>query len=174
MPSARRSPASDARRLPREVVVQLFRRQPREPLLMLRRVPERGGFWQGVSGAPLPGETDADAAAREVREETGFDVTGSLFSLGIEYRHGLDPARADQWRELFGPGVRSVSVTAFAAEIPDRAPVLDPAEHDRYAWCSFAAARELLDWPIEADARARRRAVLDRLRDRQDLFAGAE
>ena len=63
---------------------------------MLRRVVGRGGFWQAVSGAPLPGETDREAAVREVREETGFDVSSSLFSPGVAYRYRLDPARANQ------------------------------------------------------------------------------
>ena len=155
------------RRLPREVVVQLFRKQPHEPLLMLRRVPGRGGFWQGVSGAPLPGETDREAAVREVREETGFDVTGSLFALGIAYRYRLDPARAEHWRRIYGPDVRSIDISSFAAEVPDREPVLDPVEHDSYAWCSFEDAREMLDWPVEGEVLAKRRAALDRLRERR-------
>ena len=61
------------RRLPRDVSVQLFRPTPRGfRYLMLRRPPARGGFWQSVTGAPLPGESDSDAAIREVREETGY------------------------------------------------------------------------------------------------------
>jgi lipoyl(octanoyl) transferase len=61
------------RRIPRDVSIQLFRRTPEGPrFLMLRRCPERGGFWQPVTGAPLPEENDADAAVREVHEETGF------------------------------------------------------------------------------------------------------
>ncbi|HYB31448.1 MAG TPA: hypothetical protein VEF89_32970 [Solirubrobacteraceae bacterium] len=48
--------------------------------------------------------------------------------------------------------------------------MLDPVEHDSYAWCSFESAREMLDWPVETDALADRRAALDRLRERRDLF----
>jgi hypothetical protein len=56
---------------------------------MLRRIPTRGGFWQGVTGAPHPHESDDEAAVREVREETGFDVSASLMPLGVEHEYRL-------------------------------------------------------------------------------------
>ena len=39
-----------------------------EEFLLLRRTPEHGGFWQGVTGAPEPGESDIDAAIRDYPE----------------------------------------------------------------------------------------------------------
>jgi lipoyl(octanoyl) transferase len=150
------------KRLPRDVSVQLFRAKPAGArFLMLRRIPERGGFWQGVSGAPLPGESDAEAAVREVREETGFEVGDSLFPLEVEYAHALPPEQADRWKRVYGAGVASVSVVAFGAKVPDGLdPVLDPAEHDAFAWLGLEEADALLDWPIERDALAGRRLAL--------------
>lgn len=117
-------------RLPRDVSVHLFRRAADGPaFLMLRRRPARGGFWQRVSGAPLPGETDAQAAVREVLEETGCDVSGGLFPLGVHYAYALRPGQAARWEELYGPGVESVSVVSFGAELPAGDPILDPREH---------------------------------------------
>ena len=40
--------------------------------LLLRRIPSRGGFWQGVSGAVQPGEPLEEAAIRELSEETAL------------------------------------------------------------------------------------------------------
>lgn len=142
--------------------VHLFSRTPAGPrFLMLRRTPERGGFWQGVSGAPLRGETDEEAAVREVREETGFDVDGRLVELGIGYSYGRQSTDAGRWDRLYGSGVDAVRVIPFAAEVPDgRAPVLDPREHDAFAWCAYEEADAMLEWPIEQDALAGRRAAL--------------
>ena len=51
--------------------------------LLLHRVPKFGAFWQGVTGAPEEGETLAQAARREVLEETGFiPVELDLIDLG--------------------------------------------------------------------------------------------
>jgi 8-oxo-dGTP pyrophosphatase MutT (NUDIX family) len=156
----------DEFRVPRDIVVHLFRRAHPKPLLMLRRTPERGGFWQGVSGAPVVGETDREAAVREVREETGLDVEGSLFSLDVAYSYRLDPARQDRWQRIYGPEVYTVQVNSFAAEVPDHAPALDPREHDRFSWCSYQEAWEMLAWPVESDALPHRRLAIESLRDR--------
>jgi lipoyl(octanoyl) transferase len=43
-------------------------------VLLLRRSPERGGFWQQVTGRIEPGESPEQAARRELREETGADL----------------------------------------------------------------------------------------------------
>jgi lipoyl(octanoyl) transferase len=128
---------------------------------MLRRTPNRGGFWQGVSGAPLPGETHAQAAVREVREETGFEVSETLFALDVTYAYTLRPELAERWAELYGPGIESIVVTAFGAEAPPGVePVLDPLEHDVFRWFSYDEARALLAWPIEEDALHGRREAL--------------
>jgi hypothetical protein len=66
----------------------------------------------------------------------------------------------DRWEELYGPGVKRVSVASFAAEVRDGGPALDPSEHDDLAWCSYEEAHAFLDWPIELDAISARRAAL--------------
>lgn len=85
-------------RIPRDVSVQLFRRGADGLLfLMMRRTPARGGFWLGVTGAPLHGETDEAAALREVREETGWDVSTSLQLLDHSYSYVLRDDLRDRW-----------------------------------------------------------------------------
>ena len=150
------------KRLPRDVAVQIFKSTPNGPrFLMLRRPPHRRGFWQAVTGAPLAGETDIEAAIREVREETGLEVSGSVFPLGITYAYALRPELADRWRELYSAGIDEIAVVAFGAEVPDGVePTLDPAEHDRFRWCGYEQADAMLDWPIESDALAGRREAL--------------
>jgi hypothetical protein len=67
----------------------------------------------------------------------------------------------------YGPAVDEISVVAFvAAEAPAAVdPVLDPAEHDSFAWCTYRQAEALLDWPIERDTPPGRRTALRTLAD---------
>lgn len=100
----------------------------REELLVLLRAPADGGYWHLVSGAVEPGETDAEAAARELQEETGLE-RAALERLG-------DFA--------YGPGVTS---SCFVADAPAGwEPVLND-EHTEYRWCSRDEAEALLHWP---------------------------
>ncbi|MCK4474836.1 NUDIX domain-containing protein [Candidatus Bathyarchaeota archaeon] len=51
----------------------LFRKiNGRTRYLLLKRTPDRGGFWQPVTGGLETGETRVKAVEREVRQETGI------------------------------------------------------------------------------------------------------
>jgi lipoyl(octanoyl) transferase len=153
------------RRIARDVLVYVYRWHDAAPqLLMLRRAPDRGGFWHWVSGAPERGESDLEAAIRETREETGLDVSRSIVALGYRYSYRLNPERAARWLKLYGPGVEQIPVDTFAAKAPPGwEPELD-LEHDEYAWCSFAEAERRLFWPGAPEGLAHLRATLDVLR----------
>jgi lipoyl(octanoyl) transferase len=105
-------------------------------ILLLKRRPERGGFWQIVTGRIEPGESAADAAARELAEETG----GALVPEPLDYVHSF------AFGESSPPLV--LEETAFAARWPDDSPVrLDPAEHLEWCWCSPQEALARLPYP---------------------------
>jgi 8-oxo-dGTP pyrophosphatase MutT (NUDIX family) len=152
-------------RVPLDVAVHLFRRTPDGVrFLMLHRRPEHGGFWQGVTGAPMPDESDVEAAIRETREETGYEVSHRLLELSTRYAYTLRPDAAERWAALYGLGVTSIPVVSFGAEVvAPSSPVLDPVEHDDFAWCTYEAANAALDWPVEADALEGRRQALAEL-----------
>jgi lipoyl(octanoyl) transferase len=85
---------------------------PDGQVLLLRRSPERGGFWQPVTGRMEPGEGAVETARRELREETGADV--AVAPLGYRHGFGYDPATLGR---PAGP-VRAVIEEAFVARLP--------------------------------------------------------
>jgi len=60
-------------RLPIQTEAVIYRRNGDTiGYLLLKRLPERNGFWQPVTGGLEEGETRTEALYREIREETGI------------------------------------------------------------------------------------------------------
>ena len=109
--------------------------------LVLRRAPggRCPGSWETVHGHIEAGETPADAARRELEEETGLALE-RLYNLSrVEtfYQHGLDEVAL---------------VPVFAVFVAPKAVVRTGIEHDRFEWLPPAEARVRFAWPREARA----------------------
>ena len=128
------------------VSVTAVRSGPAGPeVLLLRRVPERGGFWQPVTGRRMPGESTEAAARRELEEETG----GRLPVHALAYRHAF------AFGDTTPPQV--FEEEAFAVDWPQTLEPRPGPEHDLAEWVSVdEAARRL---PFAGLKRAVRRAV---------------
>ncbi len=125
----------DASASVRTVSVTLVRgRGPDARVLLVRRIPERGGFWQTLTGRVEPGEAPEQTAARELAEETGLHLP--VRALG--YRHAFALG------ELLPPMV--VEETAFAAWCPEGQEVRLSPEHDACEWLEPRAALERLEY----------------------------
>ena len=123
-------------------------------VLVVRRSAERGGYWHSIAGGVEPGETELDAALRELREETGLDARSAVVPVGHRLMYSLDEDPPER-RALFAPGTTHIEAECFVATAPAGwEPVLD-FEHDEYRWCSPEEARELLYWDDVKDALAR-------------------
>ena len=111
----------------REVLIVIRRGSD---FLVVHRSPENDAYWHQISGGVEDGETFAEAAVRELREETGLEA-------GVE---PLDrPFRYEQIR-----------VETFIVDVaPEWEPTLD-WEHDDYRWLPRDEAAELLYWPEPA------------------------
>ena len=125
--------------------------------LVLRRAPERLGYWSLVAGEVEPGETPAVAARRELWEEARLDAEVVELPAALSYSLLDDPPTV---RARYAPGVESVTVHPYRAEAsPGWEPVLD-AEHDTYRWCNAEDAVRLLGYETLKDAlRAAERTV---------------
>lgn len=119
--------------------------------LLLKRIPERKGFWQPVTGGVEEGEVIEEALRREVREETGV---GNLLLIieGLYYFEFADPVPNQEY-------VYGVEVS------PLENIVLDPKEHSEYRWCSLQDALGLLHWNENKEALKRLGEVLTRSAD---------
>ena len=143
--------------------------------LLLERVSPRD-FWQSVTGTLRWRETPADAAVREVREETGLDCTAPesyatsaesgeacpddgrsapvLVETGITRRFPIRP----EWRDRYGPGVAENLEHLFYLELPKACtPELNSDEHVAYRWMGLEQA-------IDKVASWTNREALERLR----------
>jgi len=130
-------------RIPIQVLVYPVRfREDSWEYLLLKRVEDRGGFWQGVTGAPEKKEKIPEAAKRELLEETGF-IPEIIFK--IDYSYAIDAK--DAKGSVYSPDVETIPVHVFFARVHDSgSPVLDPTEHTECKWCTFEEAIDLLYW----------------------------
>jgi|SRR5690348_10303724 8-oxo-dGTP pyrophosphatase MutT (NUDIX family) len=99
--------------------------------LVVHRSPENDAYWHLVAGGVEEGETFAEAAVRELQEETGLDSPVEPLDTSFAYE--------------------SVHVECFITDAPEAwEPTLD-WEHDEYRWLPREEAAELLHWPEPAE-----------------------
>ena len=118
-----------------KVQVWLFRRgdSGRPEVLLLRTTPERGGFWQPVTGSAEAGEGHPAAAAREAEEETGLALAPESFrAIG----------HAFEFESRWGGRARE---EVFVAKVRGDDPVkTDSREHVDFRWVESSQADSFL------------------------------
>jgi dATP pyrophosphohydrolase len=125
-------------------------------VLLLKR-PEPFDFWQSVTGSLRAQESHADAAARELEEETGFTTEGKLSFSGISRHFDIDP----RWRDRFAPGVTQNEEFEYRYRLPAVMDIrLDETEHTAYRWLNVDEAIDAVWSWTNRDALKRLRANL--------------
>lgn len=121
-----------AMRRPESVLVVIY--TPTEILLLKRNADFE--FWQSVTGSLEAGEMPADAAVRELQEETGI----SDIEL-IDCRYSAEFEISPQWRKRYPPGVTVNREHVFLCPLPARVDIaLCPEEHTEYMWLDYQSA----------------------------------
>jgi len=161
--TGRTVPLTEVRELLAANFAEVFERElvPREPtmrlvkvvvhdgarVLLLHRRPERGNFWQPITGSIETGESPLETARRELVEETGnageprpLDLTQS-FLIESEFLASRYPA----------PIIAEEIV--FAAALDSSLPItVDSLEHDAWGWFTFDQAYAKIRWSDDRDA----------------------
>ena len=98
-------------------------------------------YWHLVVGVVEDGETFAEVAARELREETGLEAPVVDVRMPQGYRV------PDEMRSEYLTGVNQVAIENFTVEVPmGWEPVLNE-EHDSYKWLTRDDAVAIAHWP---------------------------
>jgi lipoyl(octanoyl) transferase len=123
-------------------------------VLLLRRRPDQGGFWQGVSGCvEAHGASLRAAALREIREETGLSCEIPLFDLGLWFT----------FRGFAGTHYRKRSLGAVLPREVCPATVVLSDEHEEVALVTFDEARARVRWKENLEELQAFRAALTRI-----------
>lgn len=112
----------------------LIYNQNKEVLLIQNPKWKDGTYWMAPGGGIEDGETEEDAARREVQEELGINIT-NLVKLGEQKKHA---------GEDFSDSNLAFQFYDWAAEIvPNESITPDPREVKTYAWYTIDEAKTL-------------------------------
>ncbi|MEP7275306.1 MAG: dihydroneopterin triphosphate diphosphatase [Betaproteobacteria bacterium] len=110
--------------------------------------------WQSVTGSVETGESPAQAAVRELAEETGIDA--ARYGGVTDWRMQNVFEIFEQWRNRYPPGTTHNTEHVFGLEVPGPVPVrVAPREHLRFLWLPWReAARQCFSWTNRAAVEA--------------------
>jgi dATP pyrophosphohydrolase len=127
---------ADHFRRPVSVLVIVFTDEG-EVLLLRRAKPF--DFWQSITGSLKADETHAQAARRELLEETGLRDQGSLQYSGVSRQFVID----SRWRNKFESGAIENVEFEWHYRLPARLEIeISHDEHTEYCWLPVATAAE--------------------------------
>ncbi|WBW96941.1 NUDIX hydrolase [Oceanirhabdus sp. W0125-5] len=118
------------------VQIFVYTTKPTLKVLILKRIPEKSGYWQPPCGGVNKGESPIDAARRELFEETGIVHKESIIDLDYSFTY----------RESKNGVMMDMMDICFAAEVGEITKVELSHEHEEYSWCTETEARQYLKW----------------------------
>lgn len=114
---------------------------PQLDVLLMERA-DRAGFWQSVTGSVDDiNEPLALAAAREVKEETGIDMTTSEQLILRDWHTSTQYSIYPEWRHRYRPDININTEHWFSLEVPCVTEItLAPNEHVQAMWLPYQQA----------------------------------
>ncbi|HSX28081.1 MAG TPA: NUDIX pyrophosphatase [Candidatus Saccharimonadales bacterium] len=107
------------------------RKDNRFEFLVIKRVPDDGGFWQPITGGIDAGETPRETVIREIAEEVGISELLHVSEELARHEFELDDGRR-------------ASDILHAVEVPVHAEVVLSHEHEDHHWLPLEDAIALL------------------------------
>jgi dATP pyrophosphohydrolase len=134
-------------KIPTSTLVVVY--TPKLDVLLIERA-DFPDHWQSVTGSQEPGESLAQTARRELREETGIDADS--YGGVIDWNMQNDFEIYKQWSARYPPGTTHNTEHVFGLEVPEQVPVtLAPREHLRHVWLPWReAAARCFSWTNRA------------------------
>jgi len=122
---------------------------PQLDVLLLERA-DFAEHWQSVTGSQEAGESLAQTARRELREETGIEA--NAYGGVVDWHMQNDFEIYTKWSARYPPGTTHNTEHVFGLEVPAQVPVtVAPREHLRYAWLPWKeAAARCFSWTNRA------------------------
>ncbi|MFX0148342.1 MAG: NUDIX pyrophosphatase [Candidatus Hodarchaeota archaeon] len=118
------------------VQVFIFTKNPKFMVLILKRVPEREGHWQPITGGIKEGEKPIDTIKREIYEETGIQELKRIIDLRYSFF----------FKTMWRGKLAKMKEHCFAAEIKEEKAIQLSSEHEEYRWCTIGETKEALKW----------------------------
>lgn len=107
--------------------------------LVLKRNPEKGGYWQPITGGINEDEAPRDAISREVSEELNIEAPKKIVDIDYSFSFTLASGK-------------SLTEYVFGIEItPDQEFNLSK-EHTESKWLLYQQASEILEWDTNKKA----------------------
>jgi 8-oxo-dGTP pyrophosphatase MutT (NUDIX family) len=117
--------------------------------LLLKRIADKGGFWQPITARIEEKENPLEGAKRELKEEVNISQIKKEIKV---------------WDFPNGQGNGKEFIFAFEVE-PNTKICLDCniyPEHENYKWCNFEEAFKLAKFPQKKEAIKRLKDILDK------------
>lgn len=126
-------------KLPVSVLVVIYAQDTKRVLMLQRR--DDPEFWQSVTGSLEEGETAAQAAAREVKEEVAIDVAAEPLTF-IDCQRTVEFEIFTHLRHRYAPGTERNTESWFCLALPHEQSV-EISEHLAWRWVPAAEAAAL-------------------------------
>ncbi|OGJ63330.1 hypothetical protein A3C52_05065 [Candidatus Peribacteria bacterium RIFCSPHIGHO2_02_FULL_51_15] len=121
--------------------VSILALKDKSPEILLVHKPRLADAWQLPQGGIEAGESDREAAKRELREETGLKISGIDFMSRITYSYDFPPEYIERFK-----AANSGQTLSFVVVKIDVEPVIkvDNSEINDYRWVTREGLKEFI------------------------------